>query len=229
MEKYKGLVRLDKACPSGTFLFVCFVSFYCCCYVCFVLFCFPRCVFGCRSTVLPCAVAPLCLTPLSVMHSCRAARTCTPAGCYKCWGWWWWLWGSITTLHTALNTLKKTQRKCKALSLHGWTWGSANFVERGEHRDTGSGCSLGTQNCLLETPPSLCWQCMEPVWVKYLKTDGINTPPASPSTFNAPKPKCSLGINLNWNKVLLFDPIKQTWQIFDKTSNRSGLFAEREC
>lgn len=53
----------------------------------FCLFvCFPRCVFGCINTVLPCAVAPLCLTPISVMQSCRAACTCTPAGCYKCWG-----------------------------------------------------------------------------------------------------------------------------------------------
>lgn len=38
--------------------------------------------------------------------------------------------GSISTLHTAVNALKKIQRKCKAMSLHGSTLGSANSVER---------------------------------------------------------------------------------------------------
>lgn len=39
--------------------------------------------------------------------------------------------GSISTLHTALNALKKIQRKCKVLPLHGSTLSSANSVERG--------------------------------------------------------------------------------------------------
>ena len=40
--------------------------------------------------------------------------------------------GSISTLHTALNALRKIQRKCKAMFLHGSTLGSANSGKRGD-------------------------------------------------------------------------------------------------
>lgn len=88
--------------------------------------------------------------------------------------------GSISTLRTALNTFKKIQRKCKAMSCTTQLWVLQTLWTEWGHPGIGSGPFSGALNCPLETPPSLSWQYRKPVWIKYLKTDGINTPPASP-------------------------------------------------
>lgn len=111
-RKARGLVRLDEACP-----------------ICASVFC-PRCVWlqKCCTALCP---EPSCSAAAGYRHlyhspAVTPAHTCqlsviSAVGILR---------GSISTLHTALNTLKKIQRKCKAMSLHSSISGSANSVER---------------------------------------------------------------------------------------------------